>query len=292
MKPNTTTAPVAPYTIDNYDEAVTLILNATRHQPRIGLVLGSGLSPLAEQVTDADAIDYGDIPHFPVSTVAGHAGRLVIGELAGASVCVMQGRFHFYEGYSLQQVTFPIRVMQRMGIDTLILTNAAGGANASFAVGDLMLIEDQISIPGMAGQNPLMGPNMTEFGTRFPAANRTYTKELRQLADGVAAAQGLDLKHGVYMGLSGPSFETPAEIRMVRILGGDSVGMSTVHEALVAHHAGMKVMGISTITNMAIDSLQALDEPTHEEVTEAGKIVVPRLTKLLLGILHEMAQGS
>jgi len=290
MKPTTTAAPVAPYTIATYDEAAGFIRERTRHQPRIGLVLGSGLSPLAEQIAGADIIPYGDIPHFPVSTVAGHTGRLVIGDLAGAPVCVMQGRFHYYEGYSLQQVTLPIRVMQRMGIEILILTNAAGGLNPDFTVGDLMLIEDHINIPGMAGHSPLVGPNLEEFGTRFPAANRTYTKELRVLADEVAAAQGSVLQHGVYVALAGPSFETPAEIRMLRMFGGDSVGMSTVHEALVAHHAGMEVLGVSTITNLAIDSLDALDEPTHEEVNEAGEIVVPKLTRLLMGVLGELAR--
>ena len=276
------------FTMVVYDEAASYIRWHTPIAPRVGLILGSGLNSLAEQVEDAHIIPYSDIPGFPTSTAPGHKGRLVIGHLAGASVCVMQGRFHYYEGYSLQQVTAPVRVMKLLGVETLILTNAAGGLNPNFAVGDLMLIEDHINFPGMAGHNPLRGPNLEEFGPRFPSANRTYTKRLRTLADQVAAQQGIGLRHGVYAAVAGPSFETPAEIRMLRMLGGDAVGMSTVHEALVARHADMEVLGISTITNQAIDSLDAVDEPTHEEVLEAGKIVVPKLSRLLLGILTEL----
>lgn len=277
------------FTLTHYDEAATYIRNHTRHTPTIGLVLGSGLGPLAEQIDAADKIPYSDIPHFPVSTVQGHAGRLVIGQLAGATVCAMQGRFHFYEGYSLQQVTLPVRVMKRLGINTLILTNAAGGVNPNFAVGDIMVMNDHINLVGMTGNNPLMGPNLEEFGTRFPPLNRAYTRRLRQLTDSVAAEQGLTLQHGVYTWLSGPNFETPAEIRMLRTLGTDAVGMSTVPEAIVAHHAGMEVLALSTITNICIDVLDADNEPTHEEVTTAGKIIVPRLTKLLMGVLNKLA---
>lgn len=197
----------------------------------------------------------------------------------------MQGRFHFYEGYSLAQVTLPIRVMKLLGIETLIVTNAAGGVNQSFAVGDLMLIEDHINFVGMSGFNPLVGPNQEAFGTRFPPMNRAYTKSLRDLASQVAQAQGLTLRRGVYAWLAGPNFETPAEIRMWRTLGADAVGMSTVPEVLVAHHAGMQVLAFSTITNICIDQIDVEHEPTHEEVNEAGKIIVPRLTKLVRGIL-------
>ncbi len=282
---------MATFTLADYDEAAQSILARTSHRPRIGLILGSGLSPLADQVVAAETIPYAEIPHFPVSTVAGHAGRLVIGELAGVSVCVMQGRFHYYEGYSLQQVTLPIRVMQRMGIKTLIVTNAAGGLNPDFAVGDLMLIEDHINFLGMTGANPLMGPNLEAFGTRFPPANRIYTPALRELADQAAAANHIELQHGVYIVLSGPNFETAAEVRMLRGWGADAVGMSTVPETLVAHHAGMAVLGISTITNIAIDDLITAGEPTHEEVTEAGQIIVPKLVRLLMGVLGKMAEA-
>jgi len=279
------------FTLAHYDKAAAYIRSRTQHIPTIGLVLGSGLGPLADQIEAADVISYGDIPHFPVSTVQGHAGRLVVGKLAGAPICAMQGRFHFYEGYTLSQVTLPVRVMKRLGIETLILTNAAGGVNPTFKVGDMMVIEDHINLVGMTGNNPLMGPNLEAFGTRFPPLNRAYTRRLRQLADAVAAEQGMSLQHGVYTWLSGPNFETPAEIRMLRTLGTDAVGMSTVPEATVAHHAGMEVLALSTITNICIDTLDAENEPTHEEVNAAGKIIVPRLTQLLMGVLKKLAVG-
>ena len=277
------------YSLGDYDLSANYIRSHTRHRPTVGLILGSGLSGLAQQIEGADSLDYAQIPHFPLSTVAGHAGRLVIGKLAGASVCAMQGRFHFYEGYDMQTVTLPIRVMQRMGVQTLILTNAAGGLNPGFQVGDIMLIEDHINFVGMAGVSPLRGPNLDEFGPRFPAVNRTYTQRLRQVAAGVAAKQGLALRSGVYAVVAGPNFESPAEIRMLRVLGADAVGMSTVPEAIVAHHAGMDVLAISTITNVAVADLDAGAEPTHEEVIDAGKIIVPKLTALLLGVVAELA---
>lgn len=276
------------YSLADYDLSAAYIRSHTRHRPKVGLILGSGLSGLAQQIEQADSLDYAQIPHFPLSTVAGHAGRLVIGRLAGAAVCAMQGRFHFYEGYDMQTVTLPIRVMQRLGVQTLILTNAAGGLNPGFHVGDIMLIEDHINFVGMAGVNPLRGPNLDEFGPRFPAVNRTYTQRLRQLTERVAAKQGLALQRGVYAVLAGPNFESPAEIRMLRILGADAVGMSTVPEAIVAHHAGMDVLALSTITNVAVAELDAGSEPTHEEVIGAGKIIVPKLTSLLLGVLAEL----
>jgi purine-nucleoside phosphorylase len=272
-----------------YAEAADLIRSRTRHQPQVGLILGSGLSGLADQIAGADIIPYAEIPHFPASTVAGHAGRLVIGELAGVTVCVMQGRFHYYEGYSMQQVTLPVRVMKRLGIDMLIVTNAAGGLNPEFAVGDIMLIEDHINLVGMAGVNPLRGPNLDDFGPRFPAANRIYTPRLGSLASEVAADVTVPLQRGVYLQLSGPNFESPAEVRMLQRLGADAVGMSTAAEAMVAHHAGMEVLGLSTITNMAIGKLDATGQPSHEEVMEAGKVIVPRLTALLLGVLERLA---
>lgn len=277
------------YTLHHYEQAATAIRSRTDHQPRAGLILGSGLSGLADAVEDAAVIPYAELPHFPVSTVAGHAGRMVIGQLAGMPVCVMQGRFHSYEGYSLQATTFPVRVMQRLGIETLILTNAAGGINTAFAVGDLMLVEDHINFPGMAGNNPLAGPNLDDFGPRFPAANRVYTRRLREIAIEAGAAHALPLRRGVYCMLAGPNFESPAEIRLLRAIGADAVGMSTVPEALVAHHAGMEVLAVSTITNLCIDVLDAAGEPTHEEVQDAGKIIVPRLTTLLLEVLQRLA---
>jgi purine-nucleoside phosphorylase len=280
------------YTYQDYNESAAYLREQTRHRPTVGLILGSGLSGLAQQIEDADVLDYAQIPHFPISTVAGHAGRLVIGKLAGVTVCAMQGRFHYYEGYAMQAVTLPIRVMQRLGIQTLILTNAAGGLNPAFHVGDIMLIEDHINFVGMAGVNPLRGPNLEEFGPRFPAVNRTYTLRLRQLTEKVAAGQGLPLQHGVYAVLSGPNFESPAEVRMLQSWGIDAVGMSTVPEALIAHHAGMDVLALSTITNVAVAEMDAGVEPTHEEVIDAGKIIVPKLTALLLGVLAELREES
>jgi len=280
------------YTLDDYDAAAATIRARTQHKPTIGLVLGSGLNGLADQVQQADLIPYGDIPHFGTSTVPGHAGRLVIGELAGASVCVMQGRLHFYEGYSMQQITLPVRVMQRLGINTLILTNAAGGLNPTFAAGDLMVISDHINFVGMAGANPLSGPNLDALGPRFPAANRVYTRRLRALAMQVAADENINLQSGTYVVLSGPNFESPAEVRMWRMLGGDAVGMSTVPEALVAHHAGMEVLAISTITNMGVEVMDADVEPTHEDVVAAGAIIVPRLTALLMGVVRRMGSRA
>lgn len=278
------------FTQEQYEEVADFIRSATGHRPTIGLILGTGLSPLADEIERADILPYAEIPYFPVSTVQGHAGRLVIGEIAGVTVCAMQGRFHFYEGYSLAQVTLPVRVMKLLGIETLIVTNAAGGVNQGFDVGDVMLIEDHINFVGMSGFNPLLGPNQESFGPRFPPMNRAYTKELRQVANQVAATQGINLRRGVYAWLAGPNFETPAEIRMWRTLGADAVGMSTVPEVLVAHHAGMQVLAFSTITNICIDQVDVEHEPSHEEVNEAGKIIVPRLTKLVKGVLKELGQ--
>ena len=280
------------FTQEQYEEVADFIRSATGHRPTIGLILGTGLSPLADEIEQADILPYAEIPYFPVSTVQGHAGRLVVGKIEGATVCAMQGRFHFYEGYSLAQVTLPMRVMKLLGIETLIVTNAAGGVNQGFDVGDVMLIEDHINFVGMSGFNPLLGPNQETFGTRFPPMNRAYTKELRQVAGQVAQAQGINLRRGVYAWLAGPNFETPAEIRMWRTLGADAVGMSTVPEVLVAHHAGMQVLAFSTITNICIDQVDVEHEPSHEEVNEAGKIIVPRLTKLVKGVLASLTPSA
>lgn len=280
------------FTVSHYDEAADFIRSHIDEIPEVGLILGSGLNNLADAAQDTVNFPYNAIPHFPQSTVAGHAGRMVIGTLAGARVCIMQGRFHYYEGYSMQQTVLPVRVMARLGVPSVIITNAAGGINPSFQVGDLMLIEDHINFPGLAGNNPLRGANLEAFGPRFPAANRTYTRDLMNLALEVAKDSGIELHRGVYAMIGGPNFETPAEIRLLRLLGADSVGMSTVPETLVAHHAGMKVLAISTITNMTIDNLDSLAEPTHEEVAEAGAIIVPRLSELLKGVLRQCAAFS
>jgi purine-nucleoside phosphorylase len=276
------------FTRKEFDEAAQAILSRTKERPQIGLILGSGLSALADEIEEPDALSYSEIPHFPVSTIAGHVGRLVIGRLAGQLVMVLQGRTHYYEGYSMQRVTLPVRVMQVLGIHTLFITNAAGGTNPHFQPGDLMLIADHINLIGMAGLNPLRGPNLDEFGPRFPDMSRAYDPALHALARRVAADLGFSLREGVYMCLAGPTFETPADIRFLRTIGVDAVGMSTVPEVIVARHGGMRVLGISGISNVAIVDPSEGRETSHEEVLEAGKVIVPRLVGLLKGILREL----
>lgn len=271
-----------------FDEAANAIRNQISHRPQVGLILGSGLSPLADEVEEADVIPYSAIPQFPVSTIEGHAGRLVVGRLAGQTVMVMQGRTHYYEGYSMQRVTLPVRVMQLLGIDTLFITNAAGGINPGFRPGDLMLITDHINLIGMAGLNPLRGPNLDELGPRFPDMSRAYDPALQATARRVANDLGFGLQEGVYMCLAGPSFETPADIRYLRAIGADAVGMSTVPEVTVARHGGTRVMGVSGISNVAIVDPSEERQTTHEEVLEAGKVIVPKLIGLLKGVLREL----
>ncbi len=276
------------YTHADYEQAVDVIRSRTSLQPVVGLVLGSGLGGLADTLQDRIAIPYHDIPGWPQSTVVGHSGQLVIGYLEGKVVVAQQGRAHFYEGYNLQQVTFPMRVMHFMGVQKVILTNAAGGVNKSYRTGDLMLLNDHINFVGMVGNNPLMGSNDDTIGPRFLGMVHTYDAELRTAAKKVAATEGINLHEGVYACLSGPNFETPAEIRMLRTLGADAVGMSTVHEALVARHAGMSVMACSGITNECIDQVDVEMETNHEEVLGAGKILVPKLTAILQGVIRSL----
>lgn len=273
-------------TLNQIDEAVRSVRNQTRHQPRIGLVLGSGLGELAESVEQADRIPFQNLPHWPVSTIQGHKGQLVIGKLAGQSVMVMQGRAHYYEGYSMGQVTFPIRVMQRLGIEILIVTNAAGAINPDFEPGDVMLITDQLNLVGMAGLNPLRGPNLGEFGERFPDMSQPYDRALMSLARQAAKQGGVQLREGVYVCLAGPSFESPADLRFLRAAGADAVGMSTVPEVIVARHGKTRVLGISGISNKA--NLDGSTITTHEEVLAAGKMIVPRLKAILLGVLNQI----
>ncbi|WP_445612630.1 purine-nucleoside phosphorylase [Geobacillus sp. YF-1] len=253
--------------------------------PAIGLILGSGLGVLADEIEEAVRIPYEEIPGFPVSTVEGHAGRLVYGRLEGATVVAMQGRFHYYEGYSLQEVTFPIRVMKALGVRELIVTNAAGGVNERFHPGDLMVISDHINL---LGTNPLIGPNDPELGPRFPDMTEAYSRRLRQLAKDAAARLGIRLHEGVYVANTGPSYETPAEIRMIRALGGDAVGMSTVPEVIVARHAGMEVLGISCISNLAAGMN---DAPLHhDEVVETAERVKADFLRLVKAIVAELAK--
>jgi purine-nucleoside phosphorylase len=271
-----------------YMEAAAAIRQRTAYRPQIGLILGSGLNALADQVQQADVILYEDIPCYSQTTVPGHRGQLVIGRLSGHDILVMQGRLHAYEGVSLQRVTLPVRVMHELGVRTLIVTNAAGGINPSYRTGDLMLIRDHIGLMAMTGGNPLWGPNDESLGPRFPAMNRAYDPSLRLLALKVATDLEIDLRQGVYVGLGGPTFETPAEVRFLHMIGGDAVGMSTVHEVIVARHMGMRVLGISGISNTAAHDPDAEEEASHEEVLAAGQVLVPKLIALLRGILDGM----
>ena len=270
-------------------EATAVVRTLTAKSPTIGLVLGSGLSSLADGLTDADTISSADIPHWPASTVSGHKGRLIIGSLEDKVVLVLQGRSHYYEGLSMSQITLPVRVMAGLGIRTLIVTNAAGGINANFNPGDLMLIKDHLNMPGMAGHNPLRGPNDNAFGPRFPDMTEPYSAALRQMAHSVAAGLDFSLREGVYAYVAGPSYETPAELRFLRMAGADAVGMSTVPSVVVARHAGLQVLGISTITNMAVPDPAPGTKLTHDEVLETGKRVIPRLTNLIHGIVRQLS---
>jgi len=277
------------FTRKEFAEAADFIRIRTKHKPTIGLILGSGLNPLAEEMQRADVIPYSDIPHFPVSTVEGHVGRLIIGELEGQEVMIMQGRAHHYEGYSPQQIVLPIRAMQLLGISALMITNAAGGLNPAFKAGDLMLITDHINLMGMAGLNPLRGPNDPELGPRFVDMSQAYDLNLREMSLRVAQDLGFTLHQGVYICLAGPSFETPADLKFLRLIGVDAVGMSTVPEVSVARHAGMRVLGISGISNMAVIEPTGESKAVHEEVLEAGKLLVPKLTALLKGVIGLLA---
>lgn len=276
------------FTRQHIEEAAAFVRQATALEPSLAIVLGSGLNALAENVRDGIVLDYRDIPHFPISTIPGHQGRLVVGYLEGHPVLVMQGRTHFYEGYSMQEITLPIRVARHLGADTVILTNAAGGLNPTFRAGDLMLIIDHINLVGMGGANPLRGPHDPVLGPRFLDLSKTYDRELRELALQVARQHELPLHQGVYVGLAGPTFETPAEVRFLRLIGGDAVGMSTVPEAIVARHGDMRVLGISGISNVAIDQVDAEGETSHEEVLAAADLLVPRLSTLISGILKRL----
>ena len=273
-------------TLQEIDQAAESVRARMSHQPRVGLILGSGLNDLANSVGKAEVVPFGDLPHWPRSTVHGHAGQLVIGELEGQSVMVMQGRVHYYEGYSMSQITLPVRVMKRLGLEMLFVTNAAGGVNPEFEPGDVMLITDNLNLVGMAGANPLMGPNIDELGPRFPDMSRAYDLELMNLARQAARENRILLREGVYCGLSGPSFESPADLRFLRLAGTDAVGMSTVPEVIVARHANMRVLGLSGISNKA--NLDGSTITTHEEVIEAGKVITPKIERIVRGVLRAL----
>ena len=267
--------------------AAAFIRKQTTLQPKVGLVLGSGLSHLVDTVDQATVIPYSTIPHFPSSSVAGHRSELVVGTLAQAPIVALRGRFHFYEGYSMQQVTMPIRVMQALGVETLIVTNAAGGLNAAWNVGDIMLIRDHIFFPGLAGLHPLIGPNDDQLGPRFPAMLHAYDDQLRRVARAAAERTDASVREGVYGMLSGPAYETGAEMHMLRMVGVDVVGMSTAPEVIVARHGGMRVLGISLVTNIAHPEAPPAN---HEEVLEAGEQAKPLLSAILLEVLEYLAK--
>ncbi|MGB7460854.1 MAG: purine-nucleoside phosphorylase [Carnobacterium jeotgali] len=264
------------------EEAKSYILENGVQDIEVGLILGSGLGELGDEVENLIAISYSKIPHFPVSTVEGHAGQLVYGTLGGKKVLAMQGRFHFYEGYSLEEVTFPVRVMKALGIHSLIVTNAAGGINTDFTPGELMMITDQINY---TGTNPLIGPNDASMGPRFTDMSHAYDPAYQEIVRSVAKKMDIDLKEGVYIGFSGPTYETPAEIKMTRLFGADAVGMSTVPEVIVAKHASMRVIGISCITNLAAGMQANLN---HEEVVETTQRVKHTFKSFVKNILSEI----
>jgi purine-nucleoside phosphorylase len=268
------------------DRAASAVRAQTPLKPRLGLILGSGLGGLADAVADAAVLAYHDIPGWPVPTVEGHAGRLLLGTLEGLPVAVLQGRAHYYEGVPMPWVGLPVRVLQALGIETLIVTNAAGAVNPEFVPGDLMLITDHINLLGMAGVSPLRGPNLDRFGPRFPDMSQAYDRGLMQAARAAARAEGLLLREGVYICLAGPAFESPADLRFLRSAGVDAVGMSTVPEVIVARHGGTRVLGISGISNKA--NLDGETVTTHAEVLAAGEVIVPKLTALIRGVLRRL----
>jgi len=272
--------------LEQIDLLAEQIRARSSHRPRVGLILGSGLGALAEAIEQAEKIPASELPGWPVSGVSGHQGRLVIGKLESQSIMVLQGRAHYYEGYSMAQVGLPVRVMQRLGIETLIVTNAAGAVNPEFNPGDLMLITDHLNLIGMAGLTPLRGPNLDELGPRFPDMSQAYDRQLGKIALESAHRHNIPLHSGVYVCLAGPTFETPADLRFLRLAGADVVGMSTVPEVSTARHGRQRVLGISGISNKA--NLDGNTITTHEEVLAAGKMITPRLEKIIRDVLRQM----
>lgn len=269
--------------LEKIQEAADFLKDKVKDIPGIGVILGTGLGDLVNYIEDPQVIDYKDIPHFPVSTVEGHSGKLIFGKLGGKRVMAMQGRFHYYEGYDMKQVTFPVRVMQKLKVERLFVSNAAGGMNKEFRVGDVMVITDHINL---FPENPLRGKNFEDLGPRFPAMTEAYSHKLIKLADDIAEKNEMRLMHGVYVGTPGPTFETPAEYEYFRIIGGDAVGMSTVPEVIVANHAGMEVFGVSVITDLGGKDIKEV--PTHEEVQKAALKAQPNMTKLITELLKAL----
>lgn len=261
--------------------------------PRVAIVLGTGLGGLADQIAHAQSFEYAAIPHFPPTTVQGHTGQLVIGMLSGVPVAALRGRFHLYEGYTPAQVVHPVRTLAMLGARTLIVTNASGGLNPSFAAGDLMLLRDHIGIATLAGLNPLTGPNDERYGPRFPAMTAVYDEALRAQARAVAAASGMTLREGVYVMVAGPTYETPAELRFLRGIGADAVGMSSVPEVIAGRHMGMRVLAVSCVTNLAlVGEGQETPEPSHQEVVDTAVAAGKRLAELISGVLERLGASA
>lgn len=268
--------------LDKINQTVAYIKGKVTIAPEVGIILGTGLGGLVREIEKQEIIDYKDIPNFPVSTVEGHSGRLIFGYLGGKQVVAMQGRFHFYEGYDMKQVTFPVRVMKFLGIKQLFVSNASGGVNPDFEIGDLMIINDHINLM----PNPLIGPNISELGPRFPDMHKTYDPALMTLAKEVAAANGIKLQQGCYVGTTGPTFETPKEYVYFRIIGGDTVGMSTVPEVIVARHMNMPVFAMSIITDLGVPG--KIVEVSHEEVQKVGAMAEQKMTLIMKQMLTKL----
>jgi purine-nucleoside phosphorylase len=268
--------------LQKIEETANHLLSIIQARPRHGIILGTGLGNLVNEIEDKCEIPYESIPNFPLSTVEGHSGKLIVGKLGGVDVLAMQGRFHYYEGYDMKTVTFPVRVMKAIGIDTLLVSNASGGMNPSFQIGDLMIITDHINL---FPEHPLRGKNFVELGTRFPDMSQAYSKDLIVKAKQIAASHAIKVVEGVYVGTSGPTFETPAEYRFFHTIGGDAVGMSTVPEVIVANHAGMKCFGISIITDLGVSG--KIVEVSHQEVQEIGNSVQPLMTLIMKELIQK-----
>lgn len=268
---------------NSIEKAFNYVKNKIPNNPQIGIILGTGLGSLAEYIENPVFIDYKEIPEFPISTVKGHTGRLIYGILEGKRIIAMQGRFHYYEGYSMKEITLPIRVMSKLGINILLVSNACGGLNNRFSAGDIMIIQDHINL---IGSNPLIGPNLDEYGPRFPDMSQVYDKEYIKLCTKIAEEIDVNIKKGVYCAISGPNYMSKAELKMLITLGADAVGMSTAPEAIVAKHSGIKVFGLSCITDMAIPD--TLVPPTHEEVVRVAELAKPRFVNLVKHFVKEV----
>ena len=263
-------------------ESATLLQEKTNYNPQVGLVLGTGLGGLVSEIKIEYSISYKDIPHFPVSTVEGHSGRLIFGTLGGKQVVAMQGRFHFYEGYSMQKVTFPIRVMKLLGINSLIVSNASGGVNPDYEIGDLMILSDHINLIS----NPLIGTNLDELGPRFPDMSESYCKKLIAKAENIAKANNIPIQKGVYVALTGPTLETPAEYKHMRIIGGDTVGMSTAPEVIVARHMGIPCFAMSVITDLGVEG--KIQKVSHSEIQKVAEVAEPKLTLIIKQLIESI----